>query len=127
MNRKVPGGLPIITNADGSRRVSPIPRDYKQADYQYEVIMRRIKGFEDELDNEHEVAVQLASFGKDILLSITEIEYSNPSTIVFHGYVEGEKATLIQHMSMLSFLLIATKKKEPTKPARRIGFITDET
>jgi len=101
-------------------------RDYKMADYQYEVIMKRIKDFEDELDDEHEIAVQLASFGKDILLSVTDIGYSNPHTLVFHGYVNGQNATLIQHMSMLSFLLLAVKKQNPEKPPRRIGFYVDD-
>jgi hypothetical protein len=104
----------------------PEIRDYKMADYQYEVIMERIKDFEDELDNEHEIAVQLASFGKDILLNVTDIGYSNPNTLVFYGYVSGQKATLIQHMSMLSFLLLAVKKQDPEKPPRRIGFYVDD-
>ena len=101
-------------------------RDYEKADYQYEVIMERIKYFEDDLDEEHEVAVQLASFGKDILLNVTDIEYSNPHTLVFHGFVNGQNATLIQHMSMLSFLLLAVKKQDPEKPPRRIGFYVDD-
>jgi hypothetical protein len=104
----------------------PEIRDYKLADYQYEVIMERIKDFEDELDDEHEVAIQLASFGKDILLNVTDIGFSNPNTLLFYGFVNGQNATLIQHMSMLSFLLLAVKKEEPTKPARRIGFYIDE-
>jgi hypothetical protein len=102
-----------------------IPREYKLADYQYEVIMERIKDFEDELDNEHEIGIQLASFGKDLLLNVTGIGYSNPNTLVFHGFVNGNSATLIQHMSMLSFLLLAVKKQDPEKPPRRIGFCTE--
>jgi len=104
----------------------PTIRNYNLADYQYEVIMERIKDFEKDLDDEHEVAIQLTSFGKDILLNVTDIGYSNPNTIVFYGFVNGQKATLIQHMSMLSFLLLAVRKPEPEKPARRIGFYVDE-
>jgi hypothetical protein len=83
--------------------------------------MERIKDFEDELDDEHEVAVQLASFGKDILLSVTSIEFSNPSTLVFHGFINEQKATLIQHTSMLNFLLLAVPKQDTKKPPRRNG------
>lgn len=97
-------------------------RDYNLADYTYEVILERIKEFEDELDDEHEVALKLASFGQTILMSVTEIGYSNPSTLVFYGFVEGQQATLIQHISQLSFLLLSVKKADPEKPARRIGF-----
>ena len=100
---------------------SPI-RDYRMADYAYEVIMERIKEFEDTLDNDHEVALRLASFGQSITLSVVDIGYSNPSTLVFHGYVGDQPATLIQHMSQLNFLLLAVKKADPEKPPRRIGF-----
>ena len=105
----------------------PIKTDYSMADYSYEVIMERIKEFEDELDDDHEVAVQLASFGTSILMNVTDIGYSNPSTLVFYGFVNGQRATLIQHMSQLNFLLLAAKKADPEKPARRIGFaLSDE-
>ena len=98
------------------------PRDYNLADYSYEVILERIKYFEYSLDDEHEVAVKLASFGQALTLSVTDIGYSNPSTLVFHGYVGDQPATLIQHMSQLNFLLVAVKKSDPEKPPRRIGF-----
>ena len=95
---------------------------HKYASYSYKVIMERIKEFESELDDEHEVAMQLASFGKSIVLAVTDIGYSNPSTLVFYGYVDGQYATLIQHMSQLNFLLLSVEKQNPEKPAHRIGF-----
>ena len=98
------------------------PRDYSMADYTYEVVMERIKDFEDHLDDEHEVGLRLASFGQSIMLSVTDIEYSNPSTLVFHGYVGEDSATLIQHVNQLNFLLLSVRKADPQKPPRRIGF-----
>ena len=68
------------------------------------------------------VAVQLASFGQSITMAVSDVGYSNPSTLVFYGYVNGQKATLIQHMSQLNFLLLAIEKSDPKKPAYRIGF-----
>lgn len=105
----------------------PEIRDYSNADYQYEIICENIKEFEDELDDEHEVALKLTSFGQAILLNVTDIGYSNPSIIHFYGYVNGQKSHLIQHVSQLSFLMIATPKAEPEKPPRRIGFSLDAT
>ena len=99
-----------------------IVRDYNLADYSYDVIMNRIKEFEQSLDDNHEVAVKLASFGQAITMSVTDIGYSNPSTLVFYGYVGSQQATLIQHMSQLNFLLLAVEKADPEKPPRRIGF-----
>ncbi|MBD5356542.1 MAG: hypothetical protein HDR88_06000 [Bacteroides sp.] len=97
-------------------------RDYKAADYSYEIIAQYIKRFEESLDAEHEVAVMLASFGQNITMAVTNIGYANPNILTFHGYVAGQPATLIQHMSQLNFLLLAAKKADPEKPPRRIGF-----
>lgn len=98
-------------------------RGYNMADYSYEVILDRIKEFESSLDDNHEVAVKLASFGQTITMSVTDIGYSNPSTLVFYGYIGEQKATLIQHINQLNFLLLSVPKPDPEKPPRRIGFV----
>lgn len=100
-------------------------RDYHLADYQYELLCSSIKEFQEGLDDEHEVGLQLASFGQSVTLNVTNIGYSNPSLIHFYGYLNGSKAHLIQHISQLSFLLISVPKADPEKPARRIGFQTN--
>lgn len=99
-------------------------RNFWQADYQYELICKHVKEFQDNLDEEHEVGIQLASFGQSILLNITDIGYSNPSIIDFYGYYNGYKAHLIQNINQLNFLLVAVPKTDPKSPARRIGFNT---
>lgn len=108
-------------------KIPPLPkidiRDYRLADYSYDVIKKRIKEFEEDLDDEHEVAVKLASFGQSITMGVTDIGYSNPSTLIFYGFVGDQPATLIQHMAQLNFLLLAAKKPDPEKPPRRIGFV----
>lgn len=100
-------------------------RNYQNADYQYELLCEDIKEFESSLDNEHEVALKLASFGQSITLSVTNIGYSNPSLIHFYGYVGNDKAHLIQHVNQLNFLMLAVPKADPVKPPRRIGFETN--
>ena len=97
-------------------------RDYNMADYSYEVILRRVKEFEETLDDDHEVAVKLASFGQSVTMVVSGLGFSNPSTLVFYGFVGDQQATLIQHMSQLNFLLLAVRKADPEKPPRRIGF-----
>lgn len=99
-------------------------RNYTLADYQYEIICESIKDFENKLDNEHEIALQLASFGQSVLLNVTDIGYSNPHIIHFYGFVNGQKAHLIQHVNQLNFLMVSTPKENPSKPPRRIGFNT---
>ena len=95
---------------------------YQQASYAYETIMKRIKDFQDSLDDNHEVGVMLASFGQSITMTVYNIGYTNPNTLIFYGFVNGKDATLIQHMTQLNFLLLAMEKNDPAKPPRRIGF-----
>ena len=101
------------------------PRDYCLADYQYELLCQYVKEFQNELDDEHEVGLFLASFGQSILLSVTDIGYSNPSLIHFYGYYNGMEAHLIQHINQLNYLLTPIPHSDPNKPARRIGFETN--
>lgn len=104
---------------------SPIyepPRNNHLADRQYEILCEYIKDFQDGLDSDQEVCVQLASFGQNILMQVTNIGYANPCLITFEGYVSGQYCQLVQHVNQLSFLLMSSPKAEPDKPARRIGF-----
>lgn len=112
----------LVSNKTQPLADFPLPKDTRMASYSYEVIRNQIKEFEDSLDSDHEVAVMLTSFGQSITMSVTSIGYSNPSTLVFHGYVGEQAATLIQHMSQLNFLMLAVEKPDPQKPPRRIGF-----
>lgn len=100
-------------------------RNYQLADYQYEKLMEEISNFESKLDDEHEVALKLASFNESITINVTNIGYYNPSLIVFDGIVNGNPATLVQHINQLNFLIIAVKKLNPDLPAHRIGFDTN--
>ncbi len=97
-------------------------RDYQLADYQYEILKESIRAFEASLDENHEVAFLLASFGQSVLFNVTAIGYSNPSLLHFFGFVDGKKAELVQNINQLNFLLMAVHKDEPDRPARRIGF-----
>ena len=85
-------------------------------------IREYVEEFERALDDEHEIAVRLASFGGELTFHAEKIGFSKPNVITFFGVTEaGEKVQLIQHVSQLSFLLKAVKKRAVT--ANRIGFI----
>ena len=100
-------------------------RNYNFADFQAEVILNQIKDFEDSLNPDQEVLLQLASFNERIILAVTDIGYANPSLLIFHGFVGNEKSRLIQHVNQLSFLLLAQKNTDLTRKTRRIGFLAD--
>ena len=110
--------------APSQHTISTLQRgNYNYADRTYEILIRKIRQFEDELDAEHETAIMLSSFGQSVTLAVESIEYANPSTLIFCGYVEGQPATLIQHMSQLNFLLCSVKRAAPEKPKKKIGFV----
>lgn len=92
------------------------------ADWKYKKIVEQIRDFEAALDDEHEVALRLASFGTSIVMTVTDIGYQNPDMLYFYGFVKGKNAQLIQHISQLNFLLLAVEKQTPNTPPRRIGF-----
>lgn len=121
--------MPIMSLANehffGREHSLPEIRNYQNADYQYEILCDYIKDFQDGLDDNHEVGLQLASFGQSMLLNVTDIGFSNPSLIHFYGYCNGNQAHLIQHVNQLNFLLLAVPKLDSQKPARRIGFDID--
>ena len=50
-------------------------RNYRDADYQYEILCNDIKEFENSLNDNQEVALKLASFGQSITLNVTNIGY----------------------------------------------------
>lgn len=92
------------------------------ASWKYKKLVEQIQEFEEGLDQDHEVAIRLASFGTSILMAVEDIGYQNPDMLYFYGKVNGEEAQLIQHTSQLNFLLLAVQKPDPQKPPRRIGF-----
>lgn len=101
---------------------SDIPSNFMWSDTQFELIKRYISNFEDSLDNEHEVSVMLTNFGQSVVMHVTEIGYEKSVLMIFKGYVNGQRATLIQHVNQLNFLLVASPRMEPEKPKQRIGF-----
>ncbi len=92
------------------------------AEWAYQRLILYIQNFEEQLDEEHEVAVGLAG-GSTGVLRIEGIGYFDPDIITFYGANEaGEKTQLIQHVSQLSVTLAAMTKPAPQDAPRRIGF-----
>ena len=97
--------------------------EYDYAEWKYEKILEQIHNFEASLDEDHEIALRLASLGTSITMIVTDISYQNPDILYFYGLVNGKKAQLIQHTNQLNFLLTSIEREDKTKPARRIGFV----
>lgn len=91
---------------------------------QFEAVKRHVEEFQKALDNEHDVGLLLTNFGKSVMMEVTSISYSGEALMVFKGIVSGREATLVQHVTQLSFLMTSVRK-EPEKPHRTIGFSVD--
>lgn len=89
---------------------------------EWERICEQIKDFQDELDEDHEVALMLANFGQSTVMVVEDIGFQDPCLIYYYGYVNGKYCQLIQHISQINFLLMAVKRPDSNKPARRIRF-----
>ena len=86
-------------------------------------LIERIKKFESELNQEHEVGMRLVTFGESTQFSVLNLGYTDPSIIWFEGILaDGSHVELVQHVSQISFLMIALKREDPEKPKAPIGF-----
>ena len=104
-----------------------MPAWHMWADTQFELIKKYVEEFEASLDKDHEVGMMLTNFGQSILMQVNTIGYEDSVMLVFKGTVNGNPATLIQHIIQLNFLLMAVEKAEPEKPKRKIGFIVSDS
>lgn len=96
--------------------------DKSPAQWAYERLTLYIKNFEDQLDNEHEVAMGFTGADAGVI-RIEGIGYFDPDIVTFYGSDPvGTKTQLIQHITQLNVMLRALPKKSPKEAPRRIGF-----
>ncbi len=92
------------------------------AEWAYERLILYIKNFEEQLDNEHEVAMGFVG-GNAGVLRIEGMGFFDPDIVTFYGADEaGGKTQLIQHVSQLSVMLRALPKAVHAEAPKRIGF-----
>lgn len=100
-------------------------RDYTHADYQFECLKKQIIDFQQNLDNEQEIALLLPSLGSNEPFYVQAITYKNPSMLIFYGIYQGNSSRLIQNINQLCFLMVSVPKLVPELPPCRIGFSVD--
>ena len=92
------------------------------AEWAYERLILYIQNFEEQLDNEHEIAMGFTG-GDTGVLRIEGIGFFDPDIVTFYGTDdEGAKTQLIQHVSQLSVMLRALPKQTEAPEPTRIGF-----
>lgn len=108
----------------------PVPASVKKtptaqkspAQWAYERLVIYLKNFEENLDNEHEVAMGFAG-GDAGVLRIEGMGYFDPDIVTFYGSdPTGAKTQLVQHVTQMNVLLRALPKEVKQAAPRRIGF-----
>lgn len=128
----LPCGRAVHVNADAvvSAEQKPLPpaitkkplEQKSAAEWAYERLILYIQNFEEQLDNDHEIAVGFTG-GASGVLRIEGIGYFDPDIVTFYGSDEiGAKTQLIQHVSQLGVTLRALPKQPTQKEPNRIGF-----
>jgi hypothetical protein len=87
-------------------------------------LAQRIVAFNQTLDDSEEVGVRLVSFGQSVVIHVRHLTFQNPCLVIFYGDTETGRVELIQHVSQLSFLLMAVKRLNPEEPKQDMGFHT---
>ena len=92
------------------------------AQWAYERIILYIQNFEKQLDNDHEVGLGFAG-GDAGVIKIEGLGYYDPDIVTYYGTNEaGMKTQLIQHVSQLNVMLMASPKHIDQAAPNRIGF-----
>ncbi len=105
------------------KSVAARPMEQKSpAEWAYERLILYIKNFEEQLDNDHEVAMGFTG-GNAGVMRIEGMGFYAPDIITFYGAdPSGTKTQQIQHVSQLNVLLRALPKEVDQPEPTRIGF-----
>ncbi|MCX7558795.1 DUF6173 family protein [Sulfitobacter sp. F26204] len=107
--------LPKSVKAEPMTQKSP-------AQWAYERTVLYLKTFEEQLDNEQEVAMGFTG-GDAGVLRIEGMGYFDPDIVTFYGTDNaGARTQLVQHVSQLNVMLRALPKSVEGSAPNRIGF-----
>ena len=110
-------GLPCVPD-----KLNKPVHNKSAAQWAYERLILYIQNFEEQLDNEHEVAMGFTG-GQTGVLRIEGVGFFDPDIITFYGRdTTGLRTQLVQHVSQLNVMLRALPKPSAQDSAKRIGF-----
>ena len=93
-------------------------------EYAFDTLVKQIKLFEQETSELEVVAAMLASFGHSVTIHIHSIRRAGQFFCLEGITQEGAHATLMQHYTQTSLLLLKVPIA-PEEKKRPIGFVTD--
>jgi hypothetical protein len=94
------------------------------ANFMHDRLMIQIADFEKGLSSDEELGGYLASFGRELLVRISDIGFHNPYFIVFYGEElnSSMRVQLVQHVSQINVLFRAMPRQNEHAKPKRIGF-----
>jgi len=123
--------LPMIheVHTDPTQRPADVPAKLQKptkpkspAQWAYERIILYIQNFEKQLDADHEVGIGFTNGGAGVM-KIEGLGFFDPDIITYFGSNEvGAKTQLVQHVSQLNVMLVASPKHIDQAEPIRIGF-----
>ena len=128
-NSAIPKMHEVHTKGGRHMSADDMPKAMKQpsaqkspAQWAYERIIMYIKKFEETLDNDQEVGLGFAG-GDTGVINIEGLGFFDPDIITYFGTnPQGAKTQLIQHVSQLNVMLVASPKEVDQAEPNRIGF-----
>ena len=115
---------PFLARRDSARdSVEAFYTNLGYAEVLHDRLCRQMCEFESSLGDDEELGGLFASFGKELLLRITNVGYHNPYFMVFYGEntATGERVQLVQHVNQVSVLF-----KAVAKPAEVVSVLPTE-
>lgn len=113
---------PALAASSETVPADPDEIEKSPARWAYERLILYIKNFEEQLDNEFEVAMGFAGAEAGVM-RIEGMGYFDPDIVTFYGIDEdGFRTQLVQHVSQLNVMLRAVPLAEEEAEPTRIGF-----
>ena len=122
MSENMPNVVEALQTQASEPTMQINPAQYLMASSKYLVLKQEIEAFQANLSDDVDVVLALTSFGNDALMQVVKIGFRDPDILYFWGYINGNQAELIQHVSQLNFILMTAQKANPDDAPRRIGF-----
>lgn len=108
--------------ADLPKALKKPTKQKSPAQWAYERIILYIQKFEETLDNDQEVGLGFAG-GDAGVIKIEGLGFFDPDIITYYGTNDqGAKTQLVQHVSQLNVMLVASPKQVDQDEPNRIGF-----
>ena len=116
--------IPQFAMPSAKSLIHSLPDIKTPQEYAFLTIVEQLKQFERDTGEEEVVGAMLASFGQSVSIHIHSIRRAGQFFCLDGVTADGDKATLLQHYTQASLLLLKLPKA-PSEKKKPIGFVTE--